>query len=100
MQHLKKSHGLEKSETLAWAAHWIARGFEALESLAIQRSGRYCSGDQVSFADVCLVPQVYNARRFEVDMGAYPTLLRIEEELLGLAAFAETKPELQPDAPG
>jgi maleylpyruvate isomerase len=99
MQHLGKTYGLERPQTLAWSAHWIARGFDALETLAFQRSGRYCCGNQVSFADVCLVPQVYNARRFDVDMSAYPTLLRIEEELSQIPSFSETSPERQPDAP-
>jgi len=99
MQYLGKTYGLERPQTMGWSAYWIARGFDALETLAIRRGGRYCCGNQVSFADVCLVPQAYNARRFDVDMSAYPTLLRVEEELLQHASFSETRPERQPDAP-
>jgi glutathione S-transferase len=61
-------------------------------------TGRFCHGDRPTFADICLVPQVYNARRFKVDLAAYPTIRRIEGECLALPAFADAAPDKQPDA--
>ncbi|WP_338863697.1 maleylacetoacetate isomerase [Myxococcus stipitatus] len=82
----------------AWAAHWNMRGLEALESLVKPTAGRYCVGDAVTLADVCLVPQLYGARRFGVDVSAYPTLLRIEAACAELPAFQAAHPDRQPDA--
>ena len=82
----------------AWAAHWISKGLAALEAVTARTSGRYCVGGSVSFADVCLVPQLYAARRFAVDMSAYPTLLRIEAACAELPAFQAAHADNQPDA--
>ncbi|WP_342376286.1 maleylacetoacetate isomerase [Myxococcus stipitatus] len=82
----------------AWAAHWNVRGLEALEALVKPTVGRYCVGDAVTLADVCLVPQLYGARRFGVDVSAYPTLLRIEAACMELPAFQAAHPDRQPDA--
>lgn len=84
----------------AWYRHWIAEGFAPLEELA-RRHGdgrRYLYGDAVTLADVCLVPQVYNARRFGCDLAPYPTLVAVDEHLNTLRAFAVARPEAQPDA--
>lgn len=99
MQDLSKNHDFTREKTIAWSGNWIARGFEALETLAIEVGGRYSSGNHVTIADVCLVPQLYNGRRFGVDMERFPTLLRIENELNALDAFNTTRPENQADAP-
>ncbi|NVJ03687.1 maleylacetoacetate isomerase [Myxococcus sp. AM001] len=82
----------------AWSAYWNARGLEALEVAVQSTAGRFCVGDAVSLADVCLVPQLYGARRFGVDLAPYPTLLRIEAECQALPAFQAAQPDRQPDA--
>jgi maleylacetoacetate isomerase len=85
-----------------WYAHWIARGFTALEQQvkATSGDGRYMFGTQVTLADVFIVPQMYNARRFKCDTAPYPTLTSICANLEGLPAFAAAAPEVQPQAHG
>jgi len=99
MQRLGREFAFEKDQQQAWSGGWIEQGFQALESLVKAHGGRYSVGDEVSFADLCLVPQLYNARRFDVDLGAYPTLRAIEHRLNELPAFAHAHPDQQPDAP-
>lgn len=82
----------------AWARHWIARGLAALEAEAAGSTGRFLVGDLVSIADVCLIPQLYNARRNGVDVEALPTLLRVEAACAELPAFVAAHPDRQPDA--
>jgi maleylpyruvate isomerase len=82
----------------AWAGHWNERGLQALESWARPLAGKYLMGDEVSVADVCLVPQLYGARRFGVDLSPFPTLTRVEQACEALDAFARARPERQPDA--
>ncbi|CAM4571144.1 unnamed protein product [Lepidochelys olivacea] len=84
---------------LEWAQGSIARGFQALEQILQHTAGRYCIGDEVSIADLCLVPQVYNAERFKVDLAPYPTITRINKALLELEAFQVSHPCRQPDTP-
>jgi maleylpyruvate isomerase len=86
----------------AWYRHWIALGFAALEELAQRHSGdgRHLYGVAVTLADVCLVPQVYNARRYECELAPYPMLVAISEALERLPAFAAARPQVQPDAEG
>ena len=83
-----------------WYRHWITEGFRGLEKQAAEHSdgGRYCHGDSVSLADVLLVPQMFNARRFETDLTPFPTLTTISAHLESLPAFADARPEVQPDA--
>lgn len=83
----------------AWAREFIARGLEALEHDAKGSAGRYLVGDVVSLADLYLVPQLYNARRFAVPLDAFPTLTAVEARLNALAAFAVSHPDQMPDAP-
>ncbi|XP_067388744.1 maleylacetoacetate isomerase isoform X1 [Emydura macquarii macquarii] len=94
---LLKQVGEEKK--LEWAQHCITRGFQALEQILQHTAGRYCIGDEVSMADLCLVPQVYNAERFKVDLAPYPTITRINKALLELEAFQVSHPCRQPDTP-
>jgi maleylpyruvate isomerase len=94
MQHVK---GLGQDEK-AWSVHWISRGMAALQQSVQESAGRYCVGDSVSFADVCLVPQLYACRRFGVDPAAYPVLARIEAACASLPAFQAAHADRQPDA--
>jgi maleylpyruvate isomerase len=87
-----------KADDKAFAAHWNTRGLAALEAVVKETAGTYCLGEQVSFADICLVPQLYGARRFAVDLAPYPTLLRIEAACNTLPAFQAAHADRQPDA--
>ena len=81
-----------------WGSFWVKRGLAALEREAASSAGRFLVGDEASLADVCLVPQLYGARRFGVDPAAYPTLARIEGTCADLPAFRAAHPDRQPDA--
>jgi maleylacetoacetate isomerase len=85
--------GLDQQARDDWYRHWIREGFDALEALAAPRAGRFLFGDEVTTADVCLVPQMYNARRFEVALDAWPTLVKADAEATGLEAFAAAHPD-------
>jgi maleylacetoacetate isomerase len=92
--------GIEQAERDEWYRHWIREGFNALEALAAPRAGRFLYGDSVTTADLCLVPQMFNARRFEVDLSPYPTLVRCDAEATTLDAFAAAHPDrVAPAAP-
>jgi len=82
----------------AWARHWNERGLKALEAWARPLAGKFLAGDQVTVADVYLVPQLYSARRVGVDLAPFPTLTRVEQACEPLEAFARARPEQQPDA--
>lgn len=82
-----------------WAQHWINKGFAAVERYLQETSGQFCVGDELSIADLCLVPQVFNARKFNVDLSSYPTILRIDRELNLLEAFKRSHPFHQSDFP-
>ncbi len=100
LNYLRQQLGQGEEAIARWIAHWIAEGFRALEEM-VKRAGsdgRYCYGQTVSMADVLLVPQMYNARRFNVDVSAFPTLVKICEHLERLSPFSEARPEAQPDA--
>jgi maleylpyruvate isomerase len=99
MGRLRQQHGLDDAAVKAWSAHWIENGFQALERLTEKWSGSTCVGDQVSLADAYLVPQLYNARRFGVELSPFPTLLRVEAALTRLPAFVDSHPDNQPDTP-
>jgi maleylpyruvate isomerase len=81
-----------------WAAWANREGLAACEALIAHESGPFCFGARLTLADLCLVPQLANARRFGVDLAAYPRLLRAEAAAKNLAAFADAAPERQPDA--
>jgi len=101
MQYLEREFSVPQAERDAWIRHWITLGFNAVEDMVggDGLAGIYCNGDTVSMADVLLVPQVYNARRFGLDMAQYPTLARIEAACYEVDAFKRARPENQPDAP-
>ena len=87
-----------KADDKAFAAHWNIRGLAALEAAVKETAGTYCVGDSVTFADICLVPQLYGSRRFGVELSPYPTLARIEAACGQLAAFQAAHADKQPDA--
>jgi glutathione S-transferase len=77
----------------AWYRHWVREGLAALEAMATARAGRFLFGDAPTLADICLVPQLYNARRFEVPLDDFPTLVRADAEANRLEAFAAAHPD-------
>jgi maleylacetoacetate isomerase len=98
LQYLERELGLDEAPRLAWYRHWVAEGFGAIETILARSAGAFCVGDAPSLADVCLVPQVYNGRRYECDLAPYPTILRIDERCRQIDAFARAAPERQPEA--
>lgn len=100
LNYLSETLNLTEEQKTGWYHHWITIGFSALERrLATEgQTGKFCHGDTPGFADICLVPQVANARRFKVDLGAFPTILQINDNCLALEAFKKAMPANQPDA--
>lgn len=99
LQYLQGPLGLDTQAKSAWYAHWVALGFKALETmLQDSRTGAFCHGDRPTLADCCLVPQLYNAERFQVPLDAYPQVRRIGAACRSLPAFAQAAPEAQADA--
>jgi maleylpyruvate isomerase len=100
LNRLRSEHGADDAAVARWVNHWIREGFLALEALVARHStaGRFCHGDSVTVADLCLVPQMYNARRFGCDLAGFPTLVAIDAHCRGLEAFRRAEPESQPDA--
>ncbi|EEY98195.1 maleylacetoacetate isomerase/glutathione S-transferase [Vibrio sp. RC586] len=98
LQYLSAEFSASDDEKNRWYRHWIDKGFRSLEEKVSQTAGKFSVGDRLSLVDVCLVPQVYNAERFHMDMSRYPTLQRVTETLRALPAFAKAAPENQPDA--
>jgi maleylacetoacetate isomerase len=101
LNYLRNPLGHDDAAVNAWYAHWIALGLSAVEEQAKRLSGdgRHSFGSEVTLADVCLVPQMANARRFNCDTVPFPTLRAICAHLEALPAFARAAPEVQPDAP-
>jgi len=101
LKHLTGDMGLSEEAKLDWYRYWTGRGLAVLEALVAGHpdTGRYVHGDTPTLADACLVPQMYNARRFEVDLAPYPTLRRLDDTARQHDAFAAAAPERQPDAP-
>jgi len=82
-----------------WSQFWISKGLKVVEELLVKSSGNFCVGDQITMADCCLVPQIYNANRFEVDMSHFPNITRIMKSLELEKAFISAHPDSQPDKP-
>jgi maleylacetoacetate isomerase len=102
LQYLEREWGVPQPERDNWVRHWMVAGFDAFEAMLAEHpsTGTFCDGNAPTLADCCLVPQLYNARRFGVDLAPYPTMLRIERACLEMPAFQDALPERQPDAPG
>ena len=96
LQYLKHVLKHEQAEIDAWYHHWVIEGFKAIEAMI--GPGPYSCGTHVTLADVCLVPQVFNARRLKVPLDAFPKIVAVEQACLKLAAFDKARPENQPDA--
>jgi maleylacetoacetate isomerase len=95
LKYLKHELGQEQESVDRWYAHWVREGFDALEAIARPSAGTYLFGEEPTIADVCLVPQMFNARRFNVPVDDYPTLLRAEANANKLDAFAAAHPDRQ-----
>ena len=100
LAHLRKAMNQSEDQVNDWYRHWVADGLAKVEaSLAhFPGSGRFCHGDAPTMADCCLVPQVFNAKRFDCDTKPYPTLMRVFDECMKLEAFDRAQPAKQPDA--
>lgn len=94
--YLKKTLGHDQSTADAWYAHWVREGFDTIE--ALMQPGPYACGARVTLADLYLVPQVFNARRFNISLDAYPKIAAVDAACAELRAFQDAAPERQPDA--
>lgn len=99
LKYLEKEIGIDEAGRNQWYRHWVAEGFTALEKMLADNpaTGRFCHGNTPTIADLCLVPQVFNARRFDVDMSAFPAIVRIDAECMQFDAFIMSAPEQQRD---
>jgi maleylacetoacetate isomerase len=100
LQQLRDRFGLDETQRDAWYRHWVGEGLGALEARLAREpgTGRFCHGDTPGLADCCLVPQLYNARRYGCPLGDIPFILAIEAACLELDAFKAAAPDVQPDA--
>jgi maleylpyruvate isomerase len=98
LRTLKRDLGASDEQLFAWEARWIGDGFAALERLIERQGGAFCFGEEPSLADCYLIPQVYSAVRFGVDLAPYPRICAIDEHARQLEAFAAAHPDRQPDA--
>lgn len=97
-QYLAGELVVSDEQKLAWTHHWMNVGFEAVEEKLSKTKGLYCFGDQISLADICLIPQVYNAVRFKLDMSKFPNIQEVVDNCNKLPAFVDALPENQADA--
>ena len=99
LKYITGEFGVTEDQKTAWYHHWILAGFHTIEALLRDgNSGDFCHGNSVTFADLCLVPQVYNARRFNCPLKDFPNIIRIVDNCNKLEAFLRAQPENQPDA--
>lgn len=100
MKYLKGALSIGEEAAAQWYGHWVSEGFAALEQRleGEGETGRFCHGERPTLADLCLVPQVYNARRFAIDLSDYPGIVAVDAACTALQAFAAAAPENQPDA--
>lgn len=99
LKYITSEFGVSEAQKTTWYQHWIEEGFTAFETrLAEKSTGAFCHGDNPSLADLCLVPQVFNAQRFNVDLSPFPRLMAIYQRCEMLDAFKLARPEHQPDA--
>ncbi|WP_373379166.1 maleylacetoacetate isomerase [Cupriavidus nantongensis] len=100
LKYLKHTVGVTDEVKDAWYRHWIELGFASLQANLDRsgKAGRFCLGDTPTLADLCLVPQVFNAQRFNIDVARYPAIAKIYETCMALPAFQKAEPKSQPDA--
>jgi maleylacetoacetate isomerase/maleylpyruvate isomerase len=98
LQHLKRALNQSEDQVNAWYRHWIADGLAKLEAELASSKGRFCHGDTPTMADCCLVPQIFNAKRYQSDLAPYPQTMRVFEACMHLEAFDRAQPSKQPDA--
>jgi maleylacetoacetate isomerase len=98
LQHLKRALGQNEDQINAWYRHWIADGLAKLEAELASSKGKFCHGDEPTMVDCCLVPQIFNARRYNSDLAPYPNTMRAFEACMKLEAFDRAQPSKQPDA--
>jgi maleylacetoacetate isomerase len=100
LQYLRRQLGQDEEGIKTWYRHWIADGLGKLEAelAGAKQTGKFCHGDAPSMADCCLVPQIFNAKRYDSDLAPYPTSMRIFDECMQLEAFDRAQPAKQPDA--
>ena len=96
--YLKEHFQADRDDVIAWYVHWMHRGFAALEQVLEQNGSQYCFGAQPGMADLCLVPQIFNARRFDIPLEQFPNITRVVDNCNALPAFADAAPEQQPDS--
>lgn len=99
LKKLTGEHGFSEEDKKRWIQHWITLGFESFEAIAMKTAGKFCVGDTPTVADCFLIPQIYNAVRFEVEMSMFPTIERINKNCLDHPAFIDAHPSNQPDTP-
>jgi maleylacetoacetate isomerase len=98
LQFLESELKASQKKRGIWYHQWLAKGFEAVEAMVKDLPGRFCLGDEPTLADICLMPQVYNAKRYEFDLRVYPTIRMISDQCQEVEAFARAAPQHQPDA--
>jgi maleylacetoacetate isomerase len=100
LKYIRSAYKLDEEGVNTWYRHWIAEGFEMMESFLKRerRHGKFCFRDQMTMADCCLVPQVFNAQRYHCDLKPYPTVMLVHEACMKLDAFVLAQPSKQPDA--
>jgi len=100
LQHLKRALGQNEEQVNSWYRHWIADGLAKFEAdlLREKSAGRFCHGDAPGMADCCLVPQIFNAQRYQCDTAPYPATMRVFAECMKIEAFDRAQPSKQPDA--
>ena len=98
LQYLQNVFALSEGEKSTWYKHWIELGMRSLEAQLTESNGQFCFGEQATFADCCLIPQVYNAKRFNIDVSTFPKIESIYQHCMTLDAFQQAAPEAQIDA--
>jgi maleylacetoacetate isomerase len=98
LQYLKRALGQTEDQVNAWYRHWVADGLAKFEADVARVAGTFCYGDSPGMADCCLVPQIFNAKRYQCDLAPYPVTMRVFDACMKLEAFDRAQPSKQPDA--